>query len=412
MVIANGAFYALTMLSARLLGPAEYSALAAAMNLLLVLSVVSLGVQATAARRIALDATHAQEIEASVLRLSWRTGLGIGLALVVLSPLVKELLRLDDLSPALWLAAATVPSTVVGGYIGILQGERRWRDLSLLYLAASLRLPVGVVLLLWWPDVVTALVAVTLAGFLPILVGRHSLRNTRSGIVSMHRRGIRELVSEAARNSQALLSFMALSNVDVIVARAVLDPHEAGLYAAGAILSKTCAILPQFVVVVAFPSLASHTERIRALTRGLVLTAAIGLAATLGVTLLRPLALSVVGGGEFAEISADLPAFTLLGTCMAMVQLVVYAVLARQGRRSTWLIWICAAVLVLGGSTAATAQSLLVWGLCVTTALLVVLVATSFWIVRRPAPADDADSASDTTSGALDATNATAAPTH
>lgn len=383
MVIANGAFYVLTMVSARLLGPAEYSALAAAMNMLMVVSVLSLGVQATAARRIALVPARAAEIQTSVLHLSWRTGIAIGAALALLAPLTQSLLRLDSLAPALWLAAAAVPATVIGGYIGILQGERRWRDLSLLYLAAALRLPVGIALLWWRPDVVTALVAVTLAGFLPILVGRHALRAARTGGVDAPCSSMRALVAETARNSQALLAFMALSNVDVIVARAVLDPHEAGLYAAGAILAKTCAILPQFVVVVAFPALASPDERARALNRGLVITACLGLVATAGVVVLRPVALSLVGGAEFAEIAAALPWFTLLGTGLAMVQLVVYAVLARQGRRSALLIWAAAAALVAGGWSATTAEGLLVWGLAVSVILLALLVGTSYWILRR-----------------------------
>ena len=63
-----------------------------------------------------------------------------------------------------------------------------------------------------------------------------------------------------------LLAFFALSNVDIVIARNVLDEHDAGLYAGGLILTKAVLFLPQFVVVIAFPSMATQAERRRALT--------------------------------------------------------------------------------------------------------------------------------------------------
>ena len=41
----------------------------------------------------------------------------------------------------------------------------------------------------------------------------------------------------------------------------MLDEHAAGLYAGGLILTKAVLFLPQFVVVIAFPSMASAAER-------------------------------------------------------------------------------------------------------------------------------------------------------
>ena len=65
------------------------------------------------------------------------------------------------------------------------------------------------------------------------------------------------------------------------VARQVLDEKDAGLYAAGLIMTKVMLFLPQFIVVIAFPDMASPERRQRALRRSLV---AIGvlLAANIG----------------------------------------------------------------------------------------------------------------------------------
>ena len=67
MAVMNVATYGFTILAARLLGPAEYGALAAVMGLLLVVNVLSLGLQATAARRVSAAPEHVGQIERDVL---------------------------------------------------------------------------------------------------------------------------------------------------------------------------------------------------------------------------------------------------------------------------------------------------------------------------------------------------------
>ncbi len=46
-----------------------------------------------------------------------------------------------------------------------------------------------------------------------------------------------------------------------------------------------------------------------------------------------------VGGADFGEVEHLLWLFAILGTVLAMLQLQVYAVLARQGRRAVLLVW-------------------------------------------------------------------------
>ena len=52
MAVMNIGTYAFQLVSARLLGPSQYGAVASMMALMMVLSVLQLGLQATAARRI------------------------------------------------------------------------------------------------------------------------------------------------------------------------------------------------------------------------------------------------------------------------------------------------------------------------------------------------------------------------
>ena len=382
MGVMNVATYAYTYICARLMGTEVYGAFAALMNVLLVTSVLSLALQATAARRISADPTHVAQIEREILRVTWRAAAALGVLLVALSPLVWVALKLDSLASAVLVGLTAVPMTLMGGQAGILQGERRWTPLGLLYVAAGVpRLLLGTGLVVWRPTEVWALVGVLLGAMVPVLVGWWALRGHRGPAQQSEAHGGRRIMRESLTNSQALFAFFALSNIDIVVARNVLDHHDAGLYAGGLILTKAVMFLPQFVVVVAFPSMSTAHERRRALSLSLGLVALLGAAVTLGAWLLSPLALVFAGGSEFADIEERLWAFALLGTFIALLQLVVYSVIARQGARSTYVVWAALVLLVAGAAWVDTLGGLLRWVTLVDAGLLVVLVAISYYLL-------------------------------
>ncbi|RYP84974.1 polysaccharide biosynthesis protein [Nocardioides guangzhouensis] len=380
----NVATYAYTMVAARLLGPKQYGAFAGLMATLLVISVLQLGLQATAARRISAEPGHVGQIEQTIMAVTYRAALAVGALLLVLTPLVNLVLRLDSYAAAALVAVAAVPMTVMGGQAGILQGERRWEALSLVYVANGLpRLLVGTALIVLEPSELTAMLGVVIGQFAPIVVGWYALRNERApGDVGEHH-SLRPVIRETVHNSQALFAFFALSNADVIVARNVLSDHDAGLYAGGLILTKAVLFLPQFVVVLAFPAMSSASERRRALTRSLALVGVLGVVATAGAWLLSGLALVFVGGQEYAEIQSRLWLFAVLGTVLAMLQLLVYSVLARQGQRSVYLVWGGLVALVGLGLTVSTLDALIAVVLSVDITLLVLLTLVSLYLVRH-----------------------------
>lgn len=390
MGVMNVATYAYQMVAARALGPQDFGAFAALMNLMLVVSVMSLAVQATAARRISAEPRDVVQIERTILRVTYKSAAVLGLALLALTPLINLVLRLESLASAAVVGLIAVPLTVMGGQAGVLQGERRWLPLALVYVASGLpRLLLGSALMLWQPSELSAMVGVALGACVPVIVGFVALRRPRSEHADGSGPPIPSLLGEVARSSQALLAFFALSNVDVIVARNVLDAHDAGLYAAGLIMTKAVLFLPQFVVVVTFPAMSTPRERRRALVRGLLLVAGIGVVAIVGALLLSPLAMVFVGGGEYSEIESRLWLFALLGTLLAMLQLLVYAVLARQGRRTVYAPW-AALLLVVGlGLSCDSIESLLAVVVGIDALLFGVLLGISLFLARRPAPATE-----------------------
>ncbi|HET6562087.1 MAG TPA: polysaccharide biosynthesis protein [Marmoricola sp.] len=378
----NVSTYGYSIIAATALGPRAYGAFAGLMATLLVLGVLQLGLQATAARRISAAPDHVGEIERGILLVSRRAALLLGALTLALSPAFMVMIRLDDLAPALLVAVAIVPMTIMGGQAGILQGERRWAALAVVYLANGIpRILIGTALVLLRPTETSAMVGVAVAAWAPVLVGWLVLRGARPAAPPSEDRFVRRIAWESVRNSQALLAFFAVSNIDVVVARNVLGERDAGLYAGGLILTKAVLFLPQFVVVLAFPSMATAGESASALRRSLAAVGVIGLLATGGAWLLSGLALIFVGGRQYDEIVDSLWLFAVLGTLLAMLQLLVYAVLARQGRRSVYLVWAALVALVLAGGAASSLHALLLTVIAVDGLLLAALLGINLFLL-------------------------------
>jgi O-antigen/teichoic acid export membrane protein len=396
MGIMNVGTYGFTLLAARILGPREYGALAALMGLMLVTAVVQLGLQATAARRVSTQPHRLAETEHEVIRASWKAAWALVAIATLASPLVVGLLRpggpWGGYLAALLLAVSCLPLTLMGAQAGLLQGERRWFFLAAVYVAVGLgRVLLGLGGMLWREDVTGAMVGVTLGNVVPAVIGWLALRRRVPATAGAHESpGATEapepatgVLAEVAHNSHSLLAFFALTNTDVVLARILFDPHDSGLYAGGLILAKAVLFLPQFVVVIAFPNMSDPAVRRRMEVSALGVVLAMGLAATLGAALLRPLAVVFVGGPEYSELEPLIWAFAAVGTLWAMEQLMVYSTVARQSRRSVAVIWVGLVALVVAAQPADSVGQLLQVVAAVHVVVLGVLVALSQTAHRR-----------------------------
>ena len=188
-------------------------------------------------------------------------------------------------------------------------------------------------------------------------------------------------------DSHTLLAFFALTQVDVFAARVMLPADEAGIYASGLILTKAVLFLPTFVTVMAFPTLARRTGPRHLHLAGLGVVLGIGLVAVAGTLALPRLALAFVGGPAYAAVQPDLWLFAVLGTVIAMIQLLVQTALARAHRHAVWFVWGALATVLVVVPFVATGHALLLLVLAVDTVLLAVLVRVTWadqWGSRPP----------------------------
>lgn len=398
--VMNITTYGLTLASARLLGPDQFSQFSSVLGALIVVNVLSLALQATGARRVSTTPGERHGIERSILRAT-STGAGVVLvATLVAAPVVARGLRLDSVVGGLAMAVAAAFLTLMGGQAGILQGEQRWLPLAAVYASMGVaRLACGAVALLLDRSAAAALVGLAVGAAVPVVVGFLALRHPSRGRAappvgaepaaswrSFERGGIPR---EVAHSAHALLAFFAVSNADVLLARGLLEPQAAGFYASGLVLTKAMLFLPQFVVIVLFPAMArSHGGR-RTHLLGLGAILGIGLVAAGGVAALSGLALEFVGGAAYAPVRSSLWLFAALGTVLAMVQLLVYSALAQRHPRAVVSLWVALAATVALAPLADTARELLLIKVAVDATLLVALGVHLLLL----SPVDEADDA-------------------
>ena len=332
--VANLLAYALSLAGARLLAPAEYGLLVALLAVAIVASVPALAVQAVVAVRVVrAGARERGRVAAESLGLGLAVGTGLVTAGLVAAPVLERFLRLPGPGAAVWLAVSVGPVAVLGVLQGITQGRQEFGRLAAVLVTYSGgRLAGGLVGLVATRDTTGALAGVALGTAVAALVSWVVAGRPRPARGSWP---VRELVVA----SQALGGLYLLTNLDPVLARHYLPAAEAGLYGAGAVLAKAAFFLPQFVVLVVFPRLASSPRPGRTLWPALAVLGGLGLLLT-GITWLAGgLAVAAVGGAAYEELAAHAWLFVAVGSTFVIVQLLLYAQLTAARQRVTLAVW-------------------------------------------------------------------------
>lgn len=337
MMTMNVTLYVFNVIAARALVPREFGALTALFGILLVGNVASLGLQATTARRIAVDPGHAAEIISATIRLTVRVAALVASVIAISTVALTPLLKLDTYWPVVLCGATLFPLTVMGSQAGIAQGTRRWRTLTAIYIGNGVgRMVGGSVAIAIHPGVDSAMIGIAIGSWLPVIAGVRTLTLADIGGRLMSRRG---LVRETALGTHALLAFFVLSNADSLIARNRFDVHESGLYASGLILAKAALFFPQFISVAVFPDLARATSN-QARLRAVSIVAGFGALAVAATAILPRVALILVGGQKYDAITSRLWLFALAGAVLAVVHLLVFDALARHAHGIVILLWV------------------------------------------------------------------------
>lgn len=328
--------YALNVVGARVLGPASFGELGALLGVLLIGNVVALAVQAVVARRVARGDSSEAHGHAAL-----SAGAAEAVLALLLVPFAAAVLHLAVL-PLIVLALAFVPLTLTGLALGTTQGHDRFLALSGQYAAvAVLRSGLALGTLVVTRSVTATVVAIGVGSVLGWLVVAPIARVR----MPWPGRVPRDLAWETGRATFALLAMFVLTSADVLLARAILSPDDAGQYAAGAILAKIAFWLPQAVVIAVFPRLARGEGG--ALARASIVLALLGALEIAGAILLGPILVPRVLGAEYDVAAASAGVFVLAGVALSAASLILYDRLAADDPAAAVLVWAAVGVLVL-----------------------------------------------------------------
>lgn len=280
VLLASGALVHLgnlggAVVNGRLLGPAAFADLGVVTALLLLVVMAIDGLQLTAASVVA-DAPHrAEQVGAELRRVALPVGVAAGVLLVLTAPLLARTFRMASPAPLVAFAVVLPLGLLLGVRRGVAQGRLGFVELaSSNLLEMGVRLVAAVVLVVVGTGVVGATIAIPLgmaAALLP-LSGRRGPRATpaEAGVPA------RALGPTATAAGMALLAQVVVTQADTLAVRTVLEPTEAGLYVAVAMIGRAAFFACTTVMEVALPHLAGRDLGWRR-TAGLTVAATAGL---------------------------------------------------------------------------------------------------------------------------------------
>ncbi|MGY0502214.1 polysaccharide biosynthesis protein [Nocardia sp. FBN12] len=402
---ANVAGYLLQLLAASWLGVEGYSEFASLLAVQLLCAVPALAMQNVVAREVVRGASSR-----AVRAMMWRCAALVAAVAVVLIPVVAGVLNVGVWAAAAALGAA--PALVIlSGEQGILQGDNHFRALAtVLAMAGTARVAPALLALALGGGAAGALWAGA-AGIVgaALIAGRIARSQATDQSAGTHEPALRstsrpDLTQEEGRAApreraesvgvlpvlravQVQAALMALSSVDLIVVRIVLDEVDASRYSLGTIATKIAFWLPQAVGVVLYPRMAQPTHSARAIRDALSVLSVIGVVAVLGAALAAPLA-PLFAGADYAPIQGMLWLFALHGAILAVLQGALLSAIAVERTALAAVTWIGLAIeITLMLIFARTIESLITTAVSVAAVTTTIVAAVVLRAARtHPAP--------------------------
>ena len=348
VMAANVVALAYTIVFARMLHSSGYGSLAALVSTFLILSVPGSALQMTVAREVS-RAVAAGERHPAAGVWGWLTTLGmITIGATIVSVLCRSLIaHAVGVADLPWAASAAIPAgclwLILSVQRGALQGLQQYKLVGYSLVGEALmRLAAGLVLVGLGAGVTGAFLGtavsigiVAAALLLPLLraAGPHS---------EHHERPLRELIGRAWAPVAALALIAVLQNIDVIVVKHVAEKHDAGAYAAAAVIAKGVIWVAVGLGLYLLPEAARRTrmgmDARPVLVRTLALVGFVAAPAVLLYIVAAEPVLVAVFGPAYASGASALPMLAVAMSLLACAYLSVQYLLALERANFLWVL--------------------------------------------------------------------------
>ncbi|MHA7127502.1 lipopolysaccharide biosynthesis protein [Janibacter indicus] len=345
MGLANVMSYVFVALVSATLGPADFGGFSALNTYGVLLAMPAGAFQVVVARRqTTTDRERGTQVTGVWPALAVGSALAAGT--IACAPLIRDGLRLDTSWSIVWMALMLPPMTVTGALQGVLLGRESYGRLSVVYLVTAGTRVLAALAATGLDFSVAQVFAATFAASLVTLLVALLLAAPALDTGGRAPRAL-ALLGDLVRSNIALAGLMALSSLDVVLARSVLTDHDSGAYALAALFGKVVFWGTQFVALAVVPSVADSAEggRVRAtLHRSALGVLAIGLVVALGCALVPGPLVAISGGSAFVDAEPLLVWFALIGTLWAVIQVWLFAGMSRGDHVMTAVVWAAAGV--------------------------------------------------------------------
>jgi len=332
MFAANGGNYLLNVFLGRWLTPPEFADANLMVTLMLLITAIAVSLQLIAARFAGINEVNGNDDATVKLVGSLQTraatiGTVVALVLCLGASQWAAFFNSESAVPFVILGLGMPFYLVQAVGRGVLQGLLSFSALAKTFLIEMVvRVSLGIGLVAAGFGVAGATLALT-ASFVATwwavdraVEPRFRTRLTRSALD-------RQVLTYAAPVALLLLGQIIINNGDVLISKRALDPTDAGVYAAVALVGRAVFFLSWSVATTIFPAAAQRDEAGEQsnglLYAGLAAVGALGLGAVVGAMVLGGPVLGRVFGPEYAGVSRPLATYAFATAVFAMANLIV-----------------------------------------------------------------------------------------
>ena len=348
-ILVSGVNFAFNIAMARMLGPARFSHVTAAVTILMLASAITLAFQLVCAKFVARNESSGAKagVYRSLLSQAWIVSLGVGAALVITRRPVAQYLNLPDSRILGVLALGIVAYVPLGVRRGAMQGVCAFKRLSNNFIIESVtKLLAAVILVGLGYEVLGAVGAISAsviaAYFLPSVTREFHAKSEPASQPASFLEGMQAIVFFVGQ--------VIINNIDILLVKHYFTPELAGLYAAVALVGRVLYFASWSVVSAMFPVSAAtkpRDENPSVVLLPFLLVLAIAIVFILVVSFFPGLIMHAIFGGGFIDAE---PLLALYATATGLYALGVVLMAYEMSRRianTGWLQLIFSGILVL-----------------------------------------------------------------
>lgn len=341
--------FAFNVAMARMLGPAKFGHVTAAVTILMLASAITLAFQLVCAKFVARNDRLGEKVSVyrSLLGKAWVVSLGVGAGLFILQGPVSGYLHIPN-SWALAILAIGISAYVpLGVRRGGLQGICSFGRLSANFIIeAVVKVVIAVLLVAAGYGVMGAVGAISgsiLAAYLlPRMPDEFRVRSQTALQPASFREGMQATVFFVGQ--------VIINNIDILLVKHYFAPETAGLYAAVALVGRVLYFAAWSVVSAMFPISAAakpREEDPNVILMPLLFVLAICIVFIMGASFFPDIIIYTIFGGRFSESGSLLTLYAAATGIYALSVVLMTYEMSRRIANTGWLQLIFSGILVL-----------------------------------------------------------------